>query len=154
MEDQTVNCGARIHTQIFLTSKPINTLQVKGYKGMGEKRPFMEQHWVNCSDVDVPRARHTEWSQQEKNKYQVLTYVLCLVTQSCSPLHDPVDSSPPGSSVHWIFQVIVLKWLAVSSSRGSSQPRDQTRVSCVSLTAGGFVTRWATGEVPPHIYGI
>ena len=67
--------------------------------------------------------------------------VLCLVAQSCPPLCDPVDSSPPGSSVRWIFQMIVLEWLAISSSWGSSQPRDQTRVSCVSRIAGGFFTR-------------
>ena len=48
------------------------------------------------------------------------------VTQSCP---DPMDCSLPGSSVHGIFQAIVLEWIAISFSRGSSQPRDQTRVS-------------------------
>ena len=80
--------------------------------------------------------------------------MLCLVAQSCPPLCDPVDSSPPGSSAHWIFQVIVLEWLAISSSRGSSQPTDQTSVSCLSRITGGFFTRGATGEAPTHIYGI
>ena len=42
--------------------------------------------------------------------------------------------TPPGSSVHGIFQARRLEWVAVSSSRGSSQPRDWTRVSCVSCT--------------------
>ena len=44
------------------------------------------------------------------------------VTQSCPTLCDPVDSSPPGSSVHGILQARILEWVAISFSRGSSQP--------------------------------
>ena len=47
-----------------------------------------------------------------------------------------MDCSPPGSSVHGILQARILEWDAISSSRGSSQPRDRTR-SCL---AGGFFT--------------
>ena len=54
-----------------------------------------------------------------------------------------MDCSPPGSSVHAIFQARILEWVAISFSRGSSQPRDRTRVSC---TAGRFFTNWATRE--------
>ena len=46
-------------------------------------------------------------------------------------LWDPMDCSSPGSSVHGIFQARVLEWVAFSFSRGSSQLRDQTRVSCI-----------------------
>ena len=66
-----------------------------------------------------------------------LCAVLCLVTQSCPTLCDPMDCSPPGSSVHGILQERVLEWVAMPSSRGSSQSRDQTQVS---LIAGGFFT--------------
>ena len=45
-------------------------------------------------------------------------------------LCDPMDCSPPGSSVHGILQAGILEWVARPSSRGSSQPRDRT---CVSL---------------------
>ena len=51
------------------------------------------------------------------------------VTQSCLTLCDPMDCSPPGSSIHGIFQARVLEWVAISSSRRSSRPRDGTRVS-------------------------
>ena len=51
------------------------------------------------------------------------------VTQSCLTLCDPVDCSLPGSSVHGIFIARGLKWVAISFSSGSSQPRDQTQVS-------------------------
>ena len=46
------------------------------------------------------------------------------VAQSCPTLCDPMDCSPPGSSVHGIFQARVLEWVAISFSRGSSQPKD------------------------------
>ena len=60
-----------------------------------------------------------------------------LVAQSCPTLCIPMDCSSPGSSVHEIFQAMILEWVAVSFSRGSSQPRDRTQVSC---TAGRFFT--------------
>ena len=62
-----------------------------------------------------------------------------VVFDSC----DPMDCSLPGSSVHGILWARILEWTAISFSRGSSQPRDQTPVSC---TAGGFFTVWATRE--------
>ena len=53
---------------------------------------------------------------------------------SCSSrvlLCNPMDCSPPGSSVHGILQAIILAWVAIPFSRGSSQPKDQTWVSCI-----------------------
>ena len=58
--------------------------------------------------------------------------VSMLWLQSCPALWDPMASSPPGSSVHGILQARVLQWVATPSSRGSSQPRDRSHVSCVS----------------------
>ena len=56
-------------------------------------------------------------------------------------LCDPMDYSPPGSSVPGILQVKILEWVAMPYSRGSSQSRDQT---CVPCMAGGFCKYWAT----------
>ena len=53
------------------------------------------------------------------------------VAQSC-PTLQPVDCSPPSSSVHGILQARILKWVAISFSRGSSQPRDRTQVSHIA----------------------
>ena len=53
------------------------------------------------------------------------------VAKSCPTLCNPIGCSLPGSSVHGIFQAIVLEWIAISFSRGSSQPRDRTRVSLI-----------------------
>ena len=66
-----------------------------------------------------------------------------LVAQSCPTLCNPVDCSPPGSSVGGILQARILEWVAMPSSRGSSQPRDQTQVS---HTTARFFTVWATKE--------
>ena len=66
-----------------------------------------------------------------------------LVTQSFPTLCDPMDCSPPGSSVHGILQARILEWLAICFSRESSRPRDRTQVSCI---ADGFFTIWATRE--------
>ena len=74
--------------------------------------------------------------------------------QSCLTLRDPVDCSLPGFSVHGILQarilheilqVRILAWVAVSSSRRSSQPRDQTLVSCSSL-GRQILYCWTIGE--------
>ena len=50
-----------------------------------------------------------------------------------------MDYSPPGSSVHGISQARILEWGAIFFSRGSSQCRNQTQVSCI---AGKFFTNW------------
>ena len=66
--------------------------------------------------------------------------------KSCPTFCDPMYCSVPHSSVHEIFQARVLEWVAISCSRGSSWPRDQTRVSRMV----GF-TVWATGEVLKYL---
>ena len=58
-------------------------------------------------------------------------HACCSVTQPCLTLCDPMDCSPPGSSVHGVFQARILEWVAIPSSRGSSQPKDRTCVSCI-----------------------
>ena len=63
--------------------------------------------------------------------------------QSYLTLCDPGDCNPTGSSVHGAFQARILEWAATSSSRGSSQPKDWARISCVFCIAGGLFTRWA-----------
>ena len=67
------------------------------------------------------------------------------VAQPCPTLGNPVACSPPGSSVHGILQARILEWVAISFSRESSQPRDQTQVS---LIAGRCFNLWATWEAP------
>ena len=64
------------------------------------------------------------------------------VAQSCPTLCNPMDCSLPGPSVHGSFQAIVLEWIAISFSRGSSQPRDQTRTSYISCIGWRVLYHW------------
>ena len=57
--------------------------------------------------------------------------------QLCPILCNPMDCSPPGSSVRGILQARILEWVAIFSCRGSSQPGDGTHVSCISC-----IGRW------------
>ena len=57
------------------------------------------------------------------------------VVELCQTLCNPMDCSLPGSSVHGIFQARILAWVAISFSRGSSQPRDQIRSSALRADA-------------------
>ena len=78
----------------------------------------------------------------------------CVVLRSLSHvwlLRDPMHCSPPGFSLCGISQARILEWVAISFSRGSSQPRDQTLISYVSCTAGGFFTHWAVREALLYI---
>ena len=71
--------------------------------------------------------------------WQANSLLLCHLGSLC----DPMDSSSPGSAIHGIFQARILEWAAISFSRGSSQPRDRTCVSCI---ADRHFTVWATRE--------
>ena len=73
----------------------------------------------------------------DSDSFCVWLYILCLVVQSCLTPCDPMDYCPQAPLSVGILQARILEWVAVLSSRGSSQPRDQIQVS---LIAGRFVT--------------
>ena len=84
---------------------------------------------------------------------------MCIYTQTCvhakslqwcPTLWDPMDCTPLGSSVHGILQARILEWIAMTS-KGSSQPRDQTHISCTSCIAGGLFTVELPDQ-PMYIY--
>ena len=72
------------------------------------------------------------------------------LTQLCSTLCDPMDSSPPSSSVHR-NQARILEWVAMASSRGSSWPKDWTCVTCTSCITGRFFTIEPPGKPIPRL---
>ena len=80
----------------------------------------------------------------------------CIYVQLRPTLCDPMDCSPPGSSVRGILQAGIVGWVAMPSSRGSSWPRDWSWVHWVSCTAGGFFTAEPWGSpgyrVPKALY--
>ena len=77
----------------------------------------------------------------EVHVYKSWICVCAKSLQSCPTLCDPMDHSPPGSSVHGILQPRILEWVAVSSSRGSFWPRDRTHISLCLL-------HWKEGSLP------
>ena len=70
--------------------------------------------------------------QPHPGKQSCRCLICAKLLQSCPNLCDPRYHSPPGSSVHGILQARIVKWAAIPSSRGSSQPRDQTHIFYVS----------------------
>ena len=69
--------------------------------------------------------------------------------QSCPTLCDPMDCSSPGSSVRGISQARTLEWVAISYSRGSSRPREQTLLSCISCIGRQILYRKHPLGSPP-----
>ena len=74
---------------------------------------------------------------------------VCSATSVVSDSLRPMDHSPPGSSVQGTFLARILEWVTMTSSGGSSQPRNWTCISCI---IGGFFTCWTIGESPPRWY--
>ena len=89
------------------------------------------------------RVRHDLVTEQEQQQQSVHMGVCMLIAQLLQTLFDPMDCSPPDFSVHGILQARILDWDAISSCRGSFQPRDGTQVSCI---AGGFLLSEPSGK--------
>ena len=125
-----------------------------------------QKHWIAChfllqgifptqgSNLGFPHCRQTLYhlshqgilqfrNSSEKWSISCHEKVKALVVQSCPTLFDPMDCSPPGSSIRGILHTKILDWVSISFSRGSSWLRDQTQVSHI---AGRLFTIWATRE--------
>ena len=96
--------------------------------------PFLEAGKLNrfpfplCSDSIAT----SKWMPPSQGVPEVGAESESEVTQLYPTLWDPVDCSLPGLSIHGILQARILEWVAISFSRGSSQPRDRTQVSCIA----------------------
>ena len=72
--------------------------------------------------------------------------IACSVAKSCPTLCNAMDCSLPGSSVHGIFQVRILEWVAISFSRVSFKPKNETLNSCVYWIGRWIICHWTTWE--------
>ena len=88
-------------------------------------------------------------SGREDTNFEGLWCKHSKLLQSCSTLCDTVDCSPPSSSVHGILQARILEWVAISFSRGSSSPKDQTWVSCIAGRV--LIIFWATRDYSTEV---
>ena len=86
----------------------------------------VQDHGSYCREASIARALTSPWR---------CCAVLCVCCgeslQSCPALYDPVNCSPPDSPLLGIFQTRILEWVTISFPRGSSPPKDQTRISCI-----------------------
>ena len=108
--------------------------------GLGSQRPLIQGREA---------SPHLFCVTQEWNIILFFEVLVCAKSlQSCPTLCDPIDCSPPGSSVHGNLQARVWKWVARPSYRGSSRPRNQT---CL-LHCWQILYHWGTGKAqfPPY----
>ena len=112
-------------------------------------------HCIGGSDQDHPQEKEMQkgkmlvWggltnSCEKKRSKKPLC--VCSVAESRPTLCNPMDCNLPGSSVHGILQARILEWVAISSSRGSSQSGDQTCVSMSPALAGGSLPLRQAGK--------
>ena len=120
------------------TSKPNWVNQVKAIEQVLTLIGFAPARTSNSSEwIKVFRLRWGPGKWKWKWSRSVLSYC-----------------SPPGSSVHGIFQARVLEWVAISFSRGSSRPRDWTRVSCIVDRCFCPLSHWGSPEPVQNHLGL
>ena len=98
--------------------------------------------FINCETCGGSRIRTNRF----KNQTFFFPLNVCMLEHAKlrQTLCDLMDCSPPGSSVHRIFQAGILEWVTTSYSRGSFQPRDCTRISCISRQILPHCATWNT----------
>ena len=103
------------------------------------KHSTKNQGWRGCGEMRT--LLHLCWN--DNSKQPLWRQCVCMLNHfSHAWLFNPVDSSPPGSSVHGILQARILEWSAMTSSRGSSPPRDWSPVSYVSCVGEQVLYHW------------
>ena len=101
------------------------------------------------SDSLGPHGLYSPWNSPGQNSGVGAAAAVTKSFQSCPTLCDPIDGSPPRSPIPGILQARTPEWVAFPFSRGSSQPRDRTQVSC---TAGRFCSGRCTRDVLKGAY--
>ena len=106
-----------------------------------DKMDPLEKGMTNHFSILALRTPWTVWKGKQIGHWKINSPGRWSeVAQSCLTLCNPIDCSLPDYSVHGIFQGRVLEWVAICFSRGSSPPRNQTRISCL---VGRRFTVWA-----------
>ena len=132
-------------TPVFLSGEFRRQRSLVGYSPWSHKESdmteWLERYSILFTDTSLHVIRiHVFNTWKAADKYSVQ---FSSVAHLCPTLCDPMVCSPPGFSVHGICQTRILEWVAIPFSRGSSQPRDQARVSWIT---DRFFTIWATRE--------
>ena len=132
------------------TEEPGELHGARGVHGVAKSQTWlkwfsMEHRWPDTLLGRKWVLRECDWLRNEEIWLHLLALILPMEDVW---LCDPMDCSSPGSSVHGISQTRMLEWVAISFSRGSSQPREQTRISWVSCTG-----RWILYQLSHWLEG-
>ena len=156
------------HHELHSMGKALRKSEAKTWKEIRRSRKhkdgeFSEMSSITCRSLaaEVPRVKKHANLKEHEDIYRttiwpsnptIWTYTLemkVLVAQSCPTLCNPMDCSPPGSTVHGISQVGVLEWGAISFSRGSFWLRDQTCIFFVFWWVDSFPL---SNQMKPHTW--
>ena len=127
----------------ILQARILEWVAVPFFRGSSQPRV-----WTQVSSI--ARGFFTSWATGEAQ----VSSSACSDTQSGPTLCDPMDCSPPGSSVHGILQARIMEWAAICYSRGSSAPRDRAHISYVSCTGRQILYTPVPPWKPPHLLGL
>ena len=120
------------------------------YKYISFTKEYAKEPWAECRCLKMwQRPNFKKKFHFFTRKTKLLSYlgkvlismalilftIGVLVSQSCPTLCNPMNHSPPGSSVHGILQARILEWVAISLSRGSARPRNRNWVSCIAVNS-------------------
>ena len=125
-----------------------NSLYLDRCRGGDELYDLWIQHHI-LANIPLARlsqvAAATEWIVWGLS-FHPRMLCSCSVAQLCLTLWDPMDCTPPGSYVHGISQAIILEWVVISYSRGSSPPKDPTHISGIFYIGKQILYHCATWE--------
>ena len=138
-----LNLEKECHTWILESTEHVQAMYSLGSALLLSLKPASKQKSrLGHGSQNGLLALHKHWDclqttpqKPAEPPIQIICCCCYLVAKFSPTLCDPMDCSPPGSTVHGISQARILEWVAISFSKGSSQPRDQT---CISFIAGRF----------------
>ena len=134
LKDMIKDTGEQPDEEVHRQGKVRKGSEHRNFCPCGAGRPHSPSKWMCSAHLEAHPGNPTLWGFCGCFIHYVCA---CACTQSCPTLCNPLDYSPSGSSVNAILQARILKQVAISFSRGSSRPRDQTCVTCVSC-----IGRW------------
>ena len=126
-----------LSTPIFLPGESHGQRRLVGSSPWGHKESFTTE-WLKHTPLQMGGCLHVRCYHRicKATPHKMCPNAGC---ESCLVMSDSLQ--PHEDTVHGILQARLLEWVAFPFSRGSSQPRDRTQVSCI---AGGFFTSWTT----------
>ena len=112
------------------TSALLKNKEMKNHKSVSFRSPPITIRMTKM--LEHSELQCWQWFKEISTLIHWCVHAMCAeLLHSYPPLCNPMDYSPPGSSIHGIVQARILEWVSFSFSRGSSRPRDQTRISCI-----------------------